>query len=113
MRLEGKVAIVTGAGQRPGEGVGNGRATALLFAREGAKVLLGAPEVRVLCSTGITWRQHSYDPVRLPPGPPSENDVEAATLTPNVSPPITCITFPTCWVEPSSTGDSRLRGARP
>ena len=40
MRLEGKVAVVTGAGQRPGEGIGNGRATAILFAREGAKVML-------------------------------------------------------------------------
>ena len=39
MRLEDKVAIVVGAGQSPGEGVGNGRATAMLFAREGAKVL--------------------------------------------------------------------------
>ncbi len=39
-RLEGKVAIVTGAGQTPGETMGNGRATALLFAREGARVLL-------------------------------------------------------------------------
>jgi NAD(P)-dependent dehydrogenase (short-subunit alcohol dehydrogenase family) len=38
-RLEGKVAIVVGAGQSPGEGIGNGRATALLFAREGARVL--------------------------------------------------------------------------
>ena len=38
-RLEGKIAIVVGAGQSPGEGIGNGRATALLFAREGAKVL--------------------------------------------------------------------------
>jgi NAD(P)-dependent dehydrogenase (short-subunit alcohol dehydrogenase family) len=37
--LEGKVAIVTGAGSR-GEGIGNGRAAAVLFAREGAKVLL-------------------------------------------------------------------------
>jgi NAD(P)-dependent dehydrogenase (short-subunit alcohol dehydrogenase family) len=38
-RLAGKVAIVTGAGSRA-EGVGNGRATAILFAREGARVLL-------------------------------------------------------------------------
>ena len=38
-RLEGKVAIVTGAGSS-GEGIGNGKATAVLFAREGAKVLL-------------------------------------------------------------------------
>ena len=38
-RLEGKVAIVTGAGSS-GPGIGNGKATAVLFAREGAKVLL-------------------------------------------------------------------------
>ena len=29
-----------------------------------------APEVRVLCSAGITRPQRSYDPVRLPPWPP-------------------------------------------
>jgi NAD(P)-dependent dehydrogenase (short-subunit alcohol dehydrogenase family) len=39
MRLKDKVAIVVGSGQSPGEGMGNGRATALTFAREGAKVL--------------------------------------------------------------------------
>ena len=38
-RLSGKVAIVTGAGSS-GPGVGNGKAAAILFAREGAKVLL-------------------------------------------------------------------------
>jgi NAD(P)-dependent dehydrogenase (short-subunit alcohol dehydrogenase family) len=40
MRLAGKIGIVVGAGQTPGDTVGNGRAAALLFAREGAKVLL-------------------------------------------------------------------------
>jgi NAD(P)-dependent dehydrogenase (short-subunit alcohol dehydrogenase family) len=39
MRLSGKIAIIVGAGQTPGEGMGNGRATALRFAREGAKIL--------------------------------------------------------------------------
>ncbi len=39
LRLEDKVAIVTGAGSIA-PGVGNGRAAAILFAREGAKVLL-------------------------------------------------------------------------
>ena len=38
-RLEGKVALIVGAGQTPGPTMGNGRATALLFAREGAQVL--------------------------------------------------------------------------
>jgi NAD(P)-dependent dehydrogenase (short-subunit alcohol dehydrogenase family) len=37
-RLKDKVAIVTGAGSR-GPRLGNGKATAILFAREGAKVL--------------------------------------------------------------------------
>jgi NAD(P)-dependent dehydrogenase (short-subunit alcohol dehydrogenase family) len=37
-RLAGKVAIVTGAGSR-GAGIGNGKAAAVLFAREGASVL--------------------------------------------------------------------------
>jgi NAD(P)-dependent dehydrogenase (short-subunit alcohol dehydrogenase family) len=36
--LENKIAIVVGGGQTPGETIGNGRATAILFAREGAKV---------------------------------------------------------------------------
>ena len=57
-RLEGKVAIVTGAGSRAvggellaaaaqagirassREGIGNGRAAAIIFAKEGARVLL-------------------------------------------------------------------------
>ncbi|MFE7422834.1 SDR family NAD(P)-dependent oxidoreductase [Rhodococcus sp. NPDC057529] len=38
-RVAGKVAIVVGAGQVEGRTVGNGRAAALLLAREGAKVL--------------------------------------------------------------------------
>ena len=37
-RLRGKIAIVTGAGSR-GPGVGNGKAAAILMAREGARVL--------------------------------------------------------------------------
>ena len=37
-RLAGKVAVVTGAGSR-GPGVGNGKAAAVLMAREGARVL--------------------------------------------------------------------------
>ncbi|MCH9674016.1 MAG: SDR family oxidoreductase [Gammaproteobacteria bacterium] len=40
MRLKDRVAIIVGGGQTPGETIGNGRATALLFAREGAKVFV-------------------------------------------------------------------------
>jgi NAD(P)-dependent dehydrogenase (short-subunit alcohol dehydrogenase family) len=39
--LEDKVALVVGGGQTPGETIGNGRATAIQFAREGATVLVG------------------------------------------------------------------------
>jgi NAD(P)-dependent dehydrogenase (short-subunit alcohol dehydrogenase family) len=49
-RLEGKVAIVTGAGSRA-EGIGNGRAAAVLFAREGASVLLVDREPEVAEAT--------------------------------------------------------------
>jgi NAD(P)-dependent dehydrogenase (short-subunit alcohol dehydrogenase family) len=37
-RVEGKAAIVVGGGQTPGETVGNGRATAIVLGREGARV---------------------------------------------------------------------------
>jgi NAD(P)-dependent dehydrogenase (short-subunit alcohol dehydrogenase family) len=39
MRLKDRVALVVGVGQSPGEGIGNGRATAITFARESARVL--------------------------------------------------------------------------
>ena len=39
-RVEGKVAIVTGAGSTPGAGIGTGKASAVVLAREGARVLL-------------------------------------------------------------------------
>lgn len=53
-RLKDKVAIVVGAGSTPGDTMGNGRATAIVFAREGAKVMLvdkrldSAEETRVM-----------------------------------------------------------------
>ena len=39
-RVDGKTAIVVGGGQTRGETVGNGRATAMVLAREGARVLV-------------------------------------------------------------------------
>ena len=58
MRLQGKTAIVIGAGQGPGTGMGNGRATVLRFAQEGAKVmavdrdLASAKETVAIAGTG-------------------------------------------------------------
>jgi len=39
-RVAGKIALVMGGGQTPGEDVGNGRATAIVLAREGATVVV-------------------------------------------------------------------------
>ncbi len=39
-RLDAKTAVVVGAGQTPGATIGNGRATAIRFAQEGARLLL-------------------------------------------------------------------------
>jgi NAD(P)-dependent dehydrogenase (short-subunit alcohol dehydrogenase family) len=39
-RVEGKAAIVVGGGQTPGQTVGNGRATAIVLGREGARVCI-------------------------------------------------------------------------
>lgn len=38
-RLAGKSVVVIGAGQTPGDTIGNGRAISILFAREGARIL--------------------------------------------------------------------------
>ena len=45
MLLNDKIALVVGGGQTPGETIGNGRATAIQFAREGASVLVGDSDV--------------------------------------------------------------------
>jgi len=39
-RVEGKTAIVVGGGQTPGQGIGNGRATAVVLGRDGAHVCI-------------------------------------------------------------------------
>jgi NAD(P)-dependent dehydrogenase (short-subunit alcohol dehydrogenase family) len=59
-RLAGKVALVTGAGSR-GEGVGNGRASAITFAREGASVLLVDLSPAAAGSTAAVIRNEGGD----------------------------------------------------
>jgi NAD(P)-dependent dehydrogenase (short-subunit alcohol dehydrogenase family) len=61
MRLAGKVAIVVGAGQSPGEGIGNGRATTLRFAREGARVLAVDRDLASAEETAAMARQDGGD----------------------------------------------------
>jgi NAD(P)-dependent dehydrogenase (short-subunit alcohol dehydrogenase family) len=61
MRLESKTAIVIGAGQSPGTGMGNGRATALRFAQEGAKIMAVDRELGLAEETAVLVRQAGGD----------------------------------------------------
>jgi NAD(P)-dependent dehydrogenase (short-subunit alcohol dehydrogenase family) len=51
MRLKGKIAIVVGAGQSEGQGIGNGRATVARFVAEGASVLVVDKELHLAEAT--------------------------------------------------------------
>ena len=61
-RLQDKVAIITGAGSRA-EGIGNGRAAAILFAREGAKLLLADRDAQAAQATLDLIRAEGNDAV--------------------------------------------------
>lgn len=60
-RLEGKVAVVVGAGQSPGTLVGNGRAAAIAFAREGARLLLVDRDPASLGETAEMVNDEGFD----------------------------------------------------
>ena len=61
MRLKGKFAVITGAGQKQGDIIGNGRAAAVLFAREGAKLLLANRSMASLEETRELLRKEGLD----------------------------------------------------
>jgi len=61
MRLEGRSVVVIGAGQTPGETIGNGRATSLAFAREGALLLLVDLDAKSLEQTRSMLRSEGFD----------------------------------------------------
>ncbi len=82
-RVKDRVAIVTGAGS-VGPGIGNGRATALVFAREGARVLLVDHE---LPSMELTQRMIS------------EEGGVASTIQADVSDPLACRSVADACVE--------------
>ena len=63
MRLEGKTAVIVGAGQTPGETIGNGRATAILFAREGARVFLVDRDLAAAEETAAIIRAEGFEAI--------------------------------------------------
>ncbi len=50
-RLDGQAAIVVGGGQTPGQTIGNGRATAITYARAGARVLVADRDLDAAAAT--------------------------------------------------------------
>ena len=59
-RVKGKVAIVTGAGSI-GPGIGNGKASAILYAREGAQVMLVDYRLEAAEETGHIIKEEGGD----------------------------------------------------
>jgi NAD(P)-dependent dehydrogenase (short-subunit alcohol dehydrogenase family) len=61
LRLKDKTAIIIGAGQSPGSGMGNGRATCLRFAQEGAKIMAVDRELALADETAALVRKDGGD----------------------------------------------------
>ncbi len=78
MRLDGKIAIIIGAGQGPGEGLGNGRATALRFAREGARILAVDRNLASAEETATMARKEGGDCIAFEADVTSEPTLKAA-----------------------------------
>ena len=72
--LQGKVAIITGAGSRA-EGIGNGRAAAILLAEAGVRV--------VLVDANRGWAERTRDMIEAEGG-------EAAVVLADVTDPVQC-----------------------
>lgn len=77
-RLQDKVAVVVGAGQAPGASLGNGRATALLFAREGARVVAVDANADSAEETAAMIRDEGGEAIGVRADVTSEDDVRAA-----------------------------------
>jgi NAD(P)-dependent dehydrogenase (short-subunit alcohol dehydrogenase family) len=80
-RLAGKIAIVVGAGQTPGATLGNGRATALRFAEEGARLLLVDREPAAVEETLAMVRDRGADACTCVADITREADCERITAT--------------------------------
>jgi NAD(P)-dependent dehydrogenase (short-subunit alcohol dehydrogenase family) len=77
-RLEGKVVVVFGAGQSPGEGLGNGRAAAIRYAREGARVLAANRSMGSVEETAAIIKREGFECIPFAADVTSEKDIAAA-----------------------------------
>ncbi|HXU22762.1 MAG TPA: SDR family NAD(P)-dependent oxidoreductase [Tepidiformaceae bacterium] len=77
-RVEGKSALIFGGGQTPGETIGNGRATAILLAREGAKVLIADRSLESAEKTALLIRGEGGEATAIAADVEDEQQVEAA-----------------------------------
>jgi len=77
-RLNDKVAIVFGAGQTPGPNIGNGRACAILYAREGAKVACVDLDLEAADTTRRMIEAEGGQAVALQADVTRESDCQAA-----------------------------------
>src|SRR4051794_38562278 len=77
-RVDGKVAVVFGAGQSPGEGMGNGRAAAIRYAREGARVLAANRSIESAEETAEIIRKEGFDCVAVAADVKREADIARA-----------------------------------
>ena len=77
-RVDGKVALVVGGGQTPGATIGNGRATSILLAREGAKVVVADLDLERAEDTVQAVRAEGGDATPLVVDVLQEDSVKAA-----------------------------------
>lgn len=78
MRLENKTAMIVGAGQSPGSTVGNGRAVALLFSREGATIACVDRSLEAAEETAALVRAEGGNAIALAADITDETQIKAA-----------------------------------
>ena len=77
LRLDGQAAIVVGGGQTPGQTIGNGRATAITYARAGARVLVADRDMDAAAATVAEITAEGGDAVPFRADVTDEADIAA------------------------------------
>ena len=77
LRLDGQAAIVVGGGQTPGQTIGNGRATAITYARSGARVLVADRDLDAAAATVAEITAEGGDAVPFRADVTDEADIAA------------------------------------